>query len=306
MLRTKKPLTRSDRPVSTKRMTPYSYHTRRRVDSSNSSSERTLISHQQAIKQKPSKRKQVFILCCLVIFLGVVLVSLVVNSSPKIVIIEPSGYQYLPHSKTAYTTAATAAINSSIYNHFKLTISSNDIATYLEKRYPEIDQAYLTIPFIGFSPTVTIELAPPALIYTTTTSTSYLLTSLGSVIAPASILPLQERTSLADVTTTTASPLIADGDQVVSPADVQFIELVHEALYAKGISVSKMNILISAEELDVYPTGVSYYIKFNLQSNNALEQVGTYLATLNTIKQQGSALPSQYIDVRVEGRAYYK
>ena len=58
-------------------------------------------------------------------------------------------------------------------------------------------------------------------------------------------------------------------------------------------------------ELDMYLTGQSYYVKFNLADSSPLQEVGTFLAVRQNLQQQGIT-PSQYIDVRVDGRAYYK
>ena len=74
---------------------------------------------------------------------------------------------------------------------------------------------------------------------------------------------------------------------------------------AKHITITSMTLPPAADELDVHLTGVNYYIKFNLANDDARQQVGTFLATQAQLKSQGIT-PGQYIDVRVDGRAYYQ
>ena len=60
----------------------------------------------------------------------------------------------------------------------------------------------------------------------------------------------------------------------------------------------------AASELDVKIAGKPYFVKFNLQADDARRQAGTFLATQAQLQRKGIT-PAQYIDVRVEGRAYY-
>jgi hypothetical protein len=61
----------------------------------------------------------------------------------------------------------------------------------------------------------------------------------------------------------------------------------------------------ATSELDVRVAGQPYFIKFNLQSGDARQQAGTFLATQSHLQSQ-NIVPSTYIDVRVDGRSYYK
>jgi hypothetical protein len=66
-----------------------------------------------------------------------------------------------------------------------------------------------------------------------------------------------------------------------------------------------MSLPSNANELDIQIAGQPYEVKFNLHSDKAREQAGTYLATIASLQKQGIT-PSKYIDVRVDGRAYYQ
>ena len=243
-------------------------------------------------------------LLILAVLLIVILAGLSNGGRPTIVIVQPPGFSYMPHSTLQYQDAAAAAINSSLFNRFKLTISSNDIEAYMEQRFPEIAYVAVTVPFIGYTPTVHIQLSKPVIIYAVNNIGSYLVNPEGYIVADATSV---SATELKGLITLNSPSLIAVGpkSQVLTSSSVRFIETVSEALALKKIQIAKMNLVPMAEELDVYPVGVPYYIKFNLYQSDALTEVGTYLATINTLNQQ-KIMPSQYIDVRLDGRAYYK
>jgi len=79
-------------------------------------------------------------------------------------------------------------------------------------------------------------------------------------------------------------------------------------LRAQNVSIKAMTLPAASSELDVYIGGTSYFVKFNLQDINdsaANIQSGTFLALKKHLAEQNKT-PSQYIDVRLEGRAYYR
>ena len=91
----------------------------------------------------------------------------------------------------------------------------------------------------------------------------------------------------------------------MSSTDISFIKTVIAQLAAKQVIVSGLTLPVASREIDANIAGVGYIVKFNLQDGKALQQAGTFLATKGRLDSQ-SITPSQYIDVRVPGRAYYK
>ena len=290
-------------PEPAKAPAAFSYRANRSIRPDATGQSRTMPSFNLDNYRKESRGRRYVIFVSLAAVLILVLFALRVSTAAKVDIIEPSGFNYMPHSMAQYLKGSSAAIGSSIYNQNKLTISSDDVALYLEKRYPEIAYAGVTVPLIGATPTVHIQLVTPALIYATQ-SGSYVLDSNGNIIGTISILNPKEIGQLPSVESSFSSSL-KDGTQVLTNQNVQFIRIVKTALSDKSIPITKMILVPQAEELDVYPAGVPYYVKFNLHQTDALQQVGTYLATVATLKSQNQT-PKQYIDVRVDGRAYYK
>jgi hypothetical protein len=88
-------------------------------------------------------------------------------------------------------------------------------------------------------------------------------------------------------------------------ASVGFIQTVIAQLAAKQFVVSGMTLPAAASELDAQLAGQPYFVKFNLESDNPRGEVGTFLATIAQLRRQ-NIVPAKYVDVRVDGRAYYQ
>jgi hypothetical protein len=93
--------------------------------------------------------------------------------------------------------------------------------------------------------------------------------------------------------------------QALTSADVSFIQTVVAQLAARKVTVSSLVLPASSNELDARIAGQTHFVKFNLHDNDARQQAGAYLATIAQLKRKNTP-PSQYIDVRVPGRAYYQ
>lgn len=284
--------------------TAFSYHANRSIRPEADLRGRAINLQQVEKKEQgTSKFKKYLFFTGVLLVLVALYLFLGVSTSSRVEVIQPNGFNYQPHSTAQYESAAAKAIGSSIYNRFKPTFSSSNIESKLKNDFPEVIHAAVTLPFLGSTPTVYLQLATPVLIYTNSAG-NYLLGVNGVVIANYSQFNPKQLRGLPIVTSPTTGPL-NDGQQVLTSSNVAFVRTIQTALTDKNIGINKMDLVPMAEELDVYPVGVSYYIKFNLHENDPLQQTGTYLATVATLKQQGKT-PSQYVDVRVDGRAYYK
>jgi len=227
-----------------------------------------------------------------------------VTPNPKIVPLTLSANSSFLQSDMTYQTAARKLFASSIFNGNKITINTDQIASQLKRQYPELADVSITLPLIGHRPIVYIAPATPSLIFAAKNS-SFIVDNSGRALLTDAQAKDSDSRDLPIVTD--QSGLSVTKGQAVLPSDsVTFIRTVAAELKLKGVNV-KSYILpaTAAYELDVYPNGVGYYIKFNLHSNDAIQQVGTYLAVGQRLKSQNTT-PAAYIDVRVDGRAYYK
>ncbi len=85
---------------------------------------------------------------------------------------------------------------------------------------------------------------------------------------------------------------------------IQFITRLDSQLKAEKLEVQAYTLPLLANELHVRLQGQGYYMKFNTE-NDSRVQVGTYLAVIEKLNSAGQA-PTEYIDFRIEERAYYK
>ncbi len=268
------------------------------------SEERKPSEHNSLNRRKPWYYKVVNVLILLII-LAFLSYDLVLSSTPRLVITgNTNTTELFSVSQTKYQSAADKLFTQSIYNRSKVTINTSSIAKQLEKEFPELASVSISLPLIGRQPTVTVVPAQPAIIVSPLHQTgSFLVATNGRVLA--SRATAWPKNTLPKVIDETGISYVV-GLTTMSPSDIIFIQLVTNQFTAKGIMITSMTLPAQSRELDVYISGVPYYVQFNLEDNaDASQQIGTYLATRQYLINN-QITPSQYIDAMVVGRVYYK
>lgn len=240
------------------------------------------------------------------VLLAIVLVASVISvlqidNNPRIVILGNT-QQYALHSSDDYRQAVTDRLRGSLVNSNKITIDTQSVIGGLRQEFPEIYDASVVLPLVGHRPTVYIELTRPALV---------LQTPNAALVIDANGRLLKSSADIHSFSTLNL-PIISDqsnlalhvGDVALSSANVAFVEDVARQFKSQQLSIAKLVLPAGKEELDVYPSGVRYYVKFNLHEITSREQSGTYFAVRQQLTRQGIS-PKQYVDVRLVGRAYY-
>lgn len=227
--------------------------------------------------------------------------ALTLSNDAKIQQIGPANRSSLFHNQAAYQATTTELLNDSILNHNKITIDSAKLSRELLTRYPELASATLTLPLLSHRPIVYISYTQPALILHNSTG-SFVLDTSGKVLAPTS--PEAVVLGLPSVNDQSGFKL-ALNSQVLSSGDVSFIQTVVAGLQAKHLAITDMTLPTAANELDVAIGGEPYFVKFNLHAASAKLQIGSFLAVQQRLTGE-SVIPVHYIDVRVDGRAYYQ
>ena len=243
------------------------------------------------------------------VILGVVLITIYLLSlSPRPVLrsVGGEGVMFLQvHDSKTYAAAVQDELSSSLWNRSKLTIKPADIKANLEQKFPELESVTVVIPFLGIKPIVYIEPAQPALVLAATNG-SYVLNQDGKVLIMQSNLPPSVDLKNVPVVTDQSSLKATLNKQALTKNDINFIRVVLAQLNAKQIKYDSILLPASANEMDVHITGQPYHVKFNLHNyKTGREQAGTFMATLQELTRQ-NIVPSEYIDVRLERRAYYK
>lgn len=232
-----------------------------------------------------------------------VLYTLHLSNNPKVVSLAPASSGYFLQDDSVYQQAAAKAFRSSILNDNKVTINTVGIQQKLQHQFPELSQVSVTIPLMSHRPIVYIAPTTPSIILSTTGG-DYVLDNNGKALIRADAIGGLAKLNLPTIKDQSGLR-IHGGDIALSSTSVNFIRTVVAELNAKGVQVSSLTLPPAAYELDVKPVGAGYYGKFNLHQPTARQQSGTFLAVRQRLAAQ-NITPSSYIDVRLDGRAYYK
>lgn len=202
-----------------------------------------------------------------------------------------------------YTAAADQLLRGSIWNRNKLTIDTGQLSRKLLKQFPELSSVSVTVPLLAHRPIIYIQPAQPAVILVSSTGSFLIDTSGKALLSAANSADLHQ--SNLPVISDQSGLKLQLNQQALPAIDVSFIQTVIAQLAAKHFNTASLTLPAAASELDVQVAGQPYTVKFNLQSNDARQQAGTFLATIAQLQKQG-VTPAKYIDVRVDGRAYYQ
>jgi len=244
------------------------------------------------------------LLLVLLVLLVCVIDVLHVSSQPKIVPLTASSTNYFLQPTNTYQQAAAKLFADSVFNGNKITINTSAIQQSLKQQFPELSDVSITLPLVGHRPIVYVASTTPSLILRTKHG-DFVLDNTGKALIAANQVADLSKLNLPTVVDQSGLEL-QSGHSALPSASVSFIASVLAELRAKSIPFDSLTLPPAAYEFDVKPSGVGYFVKFNMHdSTAALQQVGTYLAVRQRLLQQ-SITPAAYIDVRLAGRAYYK
>jgi len=243
----------------------------------------------------------------LVILLLAVVASAVniitLSTTAKVVPLATDGNRLFLRPTKVYQDAASQQLQRSIWNHNKITVDTAKLSQQLLDQFPELSSVSVTVPLLAHRPLVYIQPVQPALILATGNG-SFIIDTTGKALdsgASPAVLHQPQLTLVTDQSGLRLQP----NHQALSAGNVSFVQTVTAQLAAKQFSVSGMTLPVATSELDVQLAGQPYFVKFNLQSDNPRGQAGTFLATIAQLRRQ-NIVPAKYIDVRVDGRAYYQ
>lgn len=239
-----------------------------------------------------------------VLAVGLVAYQLQLSSTPKVVALTKTSDAPFLRDSTEYQRQAAQIMANSAANRNKLTVNTGQVAQAMKKAFPELDDVSVSLPLVGDQATIYVRPAEPALVLATN-SGNYVLDQNGRALAMAG-----------GTTGSAAVPSVTDrsnltvtlGKQALPRSATQFIQTIVAQMQTKQIKVQSLTLPAATSELDAYITGVPYFVKFNIHDSSqeaARVQVGTFLALRQQLAGQ-RITPAQYVDVRIEGRAYYK
>lgn len=281
-----------------------SYYSRRTAEDGNTGRSQLLSKSRPAVgKAARFWGQRLGLLILLLVILASVISVMSVSNNSQIITVDTNNEAFFLHTQDEYQSAANKLLARSIWNKNKVTIDTGKVEREMQRQFPELSHVSVTLPLLGHRPVVYIQAAQPAVILTAG-DYSFVLDSNGRA--------LLKSPSAADFNHLNL-PVVVDqsgidpqvGRVALAASSVEFIQTVVAQLKEKNQTIATLKLPAGTSQLDVQVRDQKYFIKFNLQSEDARRQVGTYLATQEWLKANRQT-PSQYIDVRVEGRSYFK
>jgi len=278
----------------------YNYSSRRNDETIN------VGRNEESKRLKPVKnisyKKRIIISIATIIVLIAAYDVLHISNNPQVITVYPDNQPTLPINNLSEFESSSKSLFSGIWNMNKITVNTVDIENKLKTSYPNLESISISIPLLSSRPKIYIEPALPSFVLKSTDNKYYSLDVNGRAIAEASSSSaLGNNYAIIDDNSGVSVKL---NQQVLPSSYITFMETVLAQLKAKGIYISLFTLPPQTQELDANVVGEPYFIKFNLQENDPRQQAGTFIATQKLLKSQ-NITPTRYIDVRVDGRAYY-
>lgn len=250
-------------------------------------------------KKPPPRSTRRFILG----FLDIILIFLIllgigyssmIKANPKVVVSDTSF-----HAAAVYQTVAAVNLKQ-LKNRNKITFNEESLAASLQKQFPEINNVQVELPFFSEQPTIRIAVGKPAFILQSSAG-GFVINASGIAVTKASKLPGAK--DLMKVQDQSGFD-IRSGSQVLSTGNVTFIQnLVAQCRLAR-VAISNLILPSQPQEIYLRTSDQPYYVKFYL-GGDVLTQTGQFLAARKNFMASGQT-PSQYLDVRIPGKIFYK
>jgi hypothetical protein len=220
--------------------------------------------------------------------------SLIVRPDPQI-----STTSTVYHPASTYRRAIIKQFQI-LKNRNKITLDDQSIVKSLQSQFPEIVSASVELPIFGEAPIVHLNIAAPSF-FLNSGGNLYIIDSQGFVIDKSIDLPsIKDLLTLSDQ----SGFVVKVGQVAMGSADVAFIDTLAAQAKHASVPISSMTLPPRAQELDIRTSDRGYYVKFFL-GGDVLQQTGQFLAARHNFDQSGNQ-PSEYLDVRVPGKIYYK
>lgn len=297
MMFRKKKIDQRRSPGASQPANVFSYHSNRSTPDVARARYDTVASHTQGLE----RFKHVPTLLTAIVIVASLLYASVLTNEPRLQVFASESGRSLQRSDEVYSDFVAQLLGKSVLNKSKLTFNSNSLVESLQQQFPEVDSAIVTLPLLGRKPIVRIAVSSPAFILATSQG-SYYVNDKGLPLVRVSEVEKQPE-NVSIITDETGLP-IKTGKQVLTTDTVSFISQLLEQLKATKTSHESITLPLEANEVQVKLIGVPYAVRFN-SLLDARTQVGTFIAVKQRLEGKGET-PEEYIDVRVEERAYYK
>ncbi len=223
------------------------------------------------------------------------------QTKPSIVLASVPGTVY--RDPKVYQDSATSLWKQSLANRFKFLISTKKLERALQEQYGELADVQIELPLLGRRPVVRLTPDAPTLELISSNGAFYINAN-GKVLARTTEVTKNQVPALGLVHDEAGSSVSAN-NVVLPSTETAFLAQLFRQLQAEIVPVQSVTLPRNvANEADVRLVGQNYFIKFSI-TTDVRQAVGTYLAARSKLDKDG-VTPSEYLDVRVEEKVFYK
>ena len=252
-------------------------------------------------KKYPLLRKLPLKVIALIILVIVGYLS-VLSTTPKLISVNGTSDFSFYRNKADYQKSAERILGGSIFNRNRITINTVNIENEIMAEFPELGQVSVNLPIFGNQPVISIVAKQPAMALTSQQGV-YVLDANGVVMTRASSITGFDNIKL-PIVNDESSLTVEIGKGVLTSQQVDFISVLVTQLNLNKKQVSSVTLPPIINQVQIKLKGFNYYIKFDMQ-NDPKTSAGAFLALSKRLAKDG-ATPAEYVDVRIEDRAFYR
>ena len=235
---------------------------------------------------------------CLVVF------ATTLNNSP---IVEVTSNKNIVFDVNEYEEESKSILDGNLLNKSKILFQQNDFATKLKDKFPEINTVEANVPLGGRSLAVFLSLSEPfARVYSG--EQTGIINSEGILVK--TNINDDSANELLGVRFTQPQENFQQGSRILTTLEVDLLRTLNQEMtslvFKNGSTASIEEVLFNVADgqIEAKLEEKTFFIKLS-SFNDGDVQVGGAKATLKQLDDEDS-LPTEYIDVRVPGRAFVK
>lgn len=240
------------------------------------------------------------------LILGLILALLVVNITLSGTSIRVKGSSYPYRTNEQYQAIINEVLDSRTAFQTKATLSSSSLEAEIRKRSPEVDTATAIIPLAGRRLQVILDVASPLVRLQTGSSKLAVVSSAGIVTHEDASAAINSTFSqLPSLSMVGLTPKV--GEQILTQDEAALLQLLTSEFDGSETfrpAVQSLEFDVQKREIKARFKDKQFYAKITPEEEGRL-QVGALVKTLKSLTEQ-SALPSEYVDVRVEDRVFVR
>ena len=252
-------------------------------------------------KKYPLLRKLPLKVIALIILVTVGYLS-ILSTTPKLISVNGTSDFSFYRNIGEYQKAAERILGGSIFNRDRISIDTVNIENQIMTEFPELGQVTVSLPVFGRQPVISIVAKQPAMALISQQGV-FVLDTNGVAMARASNVTGFDNIKL-PIVNDESSLTIEVGKGVLTNQQVDFVSVLVQQLNLNKKQVSVVTLPPIINQVQIRLKGTEYYIKFDMQ-NDPKTSAGAFLALLRRLDKDG-ATPGEYVDVRIEDRAFYR